>query len=1111
MPITISFKRLSNDRVAVHLNDQQVSDFEPAALLVDQPLAPNRPTPADPRAYGQRLWAALGSTILGNEVNKLPDAPDLNSLVVIRTNDPDLAAIPWEYLHDDTDFLMLKKLLVRVVPNAPVPAPPDKSKPWRLVVMGSDPLLQEVRDESGKLQGYAKLPRLQVVQELDTLRNTLHQQKAPMRWHRIAPTATALIDELVPTEPVLFHYTGHGDVADGQPILCFDDGTGCMDPHPVPDLAANLRGLAHLAFLNACRTADSREPGANLALTLVQHGIPVVLGTQYTVLDEAASVFAATFYRQLAHGNHPAQALYSARRQLKNKYRNEPQEWAIPVLYLAEGYDWQTQKPEPGISPASIEAPVPQTEELRSPADIIGRATELMELARAFLFENRRIITIRGTGGIGKTALVHALAKRLRYYFRDGIYALSLWLPGEQQLHAADIRRRLANLLNVQHPAFDDPTAVNEQEQALVRAVRGTSRLLLISDNYETVLWRLGQKEEAPENPPDEDPTTIHDPMDRSIIETKQRRLNLLREQQAHFGPRTDPAITIEIENLERELQQWTDSATTQQDEAIAVQRLVRMLAEAGIHLLFTSRQSPVGLAGETFYPTAERGHQLVGLQSADSAALIRANAGERVPSADFVAQLAEALAHHPLALQLATTRWATSQDDEQTFLDNLQTELCKAHDPAAPMYQQSSVEINVRLSVDALPTQLRERLLALTVIANPIITPLHGAVLWAMYKQNDIGRTYLFDQAHTYLEQLHDTSLLQGQGWDNERNRAQVYTIHPVVASVLTHLAHEQDLSVTRKHYADWVNLVISQAHGEGGISHSTEVAQFTQFYLPDISSALPLLDPEQQGWDAWFASIIFIHFGQPENAQQSIAIAQTVAIETDDTRLLSQCYYQEATLFTTRGNLDHAMELYQQARTIQDTLGDQRGIATTLHNMAIIHRTWGNLNQAMALCQQVRTIQDTLGDQRGIAATLHTLASIHRTWGNLNHAMELYQQSLDIKQNLGDQHGIAATLHTLASIHRTWGNLDHAMELYQQSLDIKQNLGDIHGTAATLHNMAIIQFRQGDPDTAMSNARESLRLLHTMGANPDVTTVAHTIHQMEAALASSPNTRKL
>ncbi len=210
------------------------------------------------------------------------------------------------------------------MPDAPLPAPPDPTLLWRLVVMGSDPLLQEVRDpQTGLFTGLARLPRIKVVQELDRLRDDLLRQNppAPIRWQRIAPTRQALIDDLATVEPLLFHYTGHGDVADGTPILCFDDGCGLMDARPVADLAADLRGCTYFAFLNACRTADSREPGANLALALVQHGIPAVLGTQYQVLDEAAAPFARTFYRFLAVGQHPAQALYRARLQLQNQFR----------------------------------------------------------------------------------------------------------------------------------------------------------------------------------------------------------------------------------------------------------------------------------------------------------------------------------------------------------------------------------------------------------------------------------------------------------------------------------------------------------------------------------------------------------------------------------------------------------------------------------------------------------------------------------------------------------------------------------------------------------------------------------------------------------------------
>lgn len=476
MSITISFHRIATNRVEAQVDGQPLASFEPAALLVDQPLLLQRPVPIDPRAYGQRLFAALGGHAFGARLAALPRAP--NGRVAIQTDDVNLAAIPWEYLHDGADFLIFNYLLVREVPHAPLPEPPAPDLPWRLVVMGSDPLVQTERDPVTRLLvGYTPMRRLKVVQELQQLRENLLRQvpPAPLRWHHIAPTRQALIDDLATPEPLLFHYTGHGDIEHGVPILCFDDGTGCMDPRPVADLAADLRGLTYFAFLNACRTADTREPAANLALSLVQHGIPAVLGMQYQVLDEAAAHFAHTFYRFLSSGQHPAQALYRARLQLKNQFRSEPREWAVPALYLGQNYVWPVQRPNLPEPLRSLEPPTPRTAQLRAPdlsaGRFVGRDKELLDLARLFVNERKQIVTIRGTGGMGKTALVDALAHRLRFHFRDGIVAISLFLPGEHApLRAATVLRNLAELLGIRDPAFDLSDAATEQELIISEA-----------------------------------------------------------------------------------------------------------------------------------------------------------------------------------------------------------------------------------------------------------------------------------------------------------------------------------------------------------------------------------------------------------------------------------------------------------------------------------------------------------------------------------------------------------------------------------------------------------------------------------------------------------------
>ncbi|GIV93361.1 MAG: hypothetical protein KatS3mg056_2070 [Chloroflexus sp.] len=1078
MPLTITLRRDKDDRakVNVFVDGQEFASFEPAALRVNQPFTSRSDSSSrsgssgnsdnsrssdssgssgssssfDTVAYGRSLLAALGGPKvqeLQERLSRLPPAPHLDSMVAIQTDDAELAAIPWEFLHDGKEFLIFRYLLVREVPATHAPPPPPTAQLWRLVVMGSDPLMEEQYDAQGKLCGLKPVPRLKVAWELDTLRDDLQQRQPPVpfRWQRIAPTRAALIDDLAASEPILFHFVGHGSVVNGTPMLCFDNGAGKLDPQPASDLAEQLRGMVMLAFLNACRTADSVEPGANLALTLVQHGIPVVVSNQYRVIDEAAAPVARTFYRFLAANMHPAQALYRARLQLKNHLRDQPVQWAIPVIYLMQGYQWP-QCPNPPAHPLPpIEPPPPVLTALSAPdyqaGRFVGRERELYKLASMFVDDQKKIVTIRGPGGIGKTALVAALAHRLRFVFSDGIVALSLVLPGEQAgLNAADVRRQLARLLGIRvEESSAWPTDERDQETILVEHLQRRRRVLLIWDNYETVLWRLGRE--------------------------------------------TDPDASDGV------------FSAAQRDAATAVQRLVRRLADSGMSMLFTSRQSPVGIPGEVCFPPLEVG-QLPGLSAEASEDFMRRWISMRNPKEQFLHQLAAAVDHHPLAMQLAITRWDRGQDDEDTFLSNLDHELAQARDPAAPMYQQTSVEINIRLSLNALPNELREALLTLTIIANPRIIPLHAAVVWGL----EDGQQWQIETAHRQLEVLQQTSLLQGIGYDPAHNRAQAYSLQPVIAGFLRREAQRReagqtlDMNVARQRYARWAAMLVAQAHDpQQGINANPDLAQWVQFVLPDLTAALPALTDADRGWTYWQAAWVFARMGDLATAQRMIDLATPLA-QTDEA-LLGRVYHQQADLLVTRGDLDQALELYQQSLDLTDRLGDVQGKAATLHQMANVFVTRGDLDQALELYQQSLDLFDRLGDVKGKAATLHAMAHVFVTRGDLDQALELYQQSLDLKDRLGDVQGKAATLHQMANVFVTRGDLDQALELYQQSLDLTDRLGDVQGKAATLHQMANVFVTRGDLDQALELYQQSLDLKDRLG---DVQGKAATLHQM-------------
>src|SRR5439155_2105717 len=148
--------------------------------------------------------------------------------------------------------------------------------------------------------------------------------------------------------------------------------------------------------------------------------------------------------------------------RLRNDCRTDPALWAIPALYVAAGYDLPRQS-YTGAELASVEPPPPRTESLQAPDLLLGRERELVELAARYVLDTAQIITIRGAGGMGNTALAHELASRLRYHFRDGIFAVMLALAGEQaSLSAAAVRADIAQLLDLPSEAFN---ALDDDDQ----------------------------------------------------------------------------------------------------------------------------------------------------------------------------------------------------------------------------------------------------------------------------------------------------------------------------------------------------------------------------------------------------------------------------------------------------------------------------------------------------------------------------------------------------------------------------------------------------------------------------------------------------------------------
>ena len=339
---------------------------------------------------------------------------------------------------------------------------------------------------------------LSVAEEWEEIRGILQETDPALELVRVVPpTADGLGEALAGVRGGIFHFTGHGGWDGRIASLLFEQPSGAADPVEAGRLADILRGRVSLAVLSACLSATPGEsPEANLAALLCAQGVPFVLGMQFTVPDISARQFVARFYRYLFRG----EGVLEAVRQGRLAVLNDPAlpvearrlAFGIPVLYvqgpplpefsLPEEQGLRVVEPAPRVDLSGL--PVPE-------GGFFGRHRELVQIGERLVVRRgaarSAVIILRGTGGIGKTALLRRAAERFAWAF-DGVLAV----PLDPLPTLASVLGRMEGFLGLpENPKLDPEGRRERVADALARR-----RVLLALDNFET-LTRAGDAGDA--------------------------------------------------------------------------------------------------------------------------------------------------------------------------------------------------------------------------------------------------------------------------------------------------------------------------------------------------------------------------------------------------------------------------------------------------------------------------------------------------------------------------------------------------------------------------------------------------------------------------------------
>ena len=135
-------------------------------------------------------------------------------------------------------------------------------------------------------------------------------------------------------------------------------------------------------------------------------------------------------------------------------------------------------------------------------------------------------------------------------------------------------------------------------------------------------------------------------------------------------------------------------------------------------------------------------------------------------------------------------------------------------------------------------------------------------------------------------------------------------------------------------------------------------------------------------------------------------------------------------------------ALRRAEQALVLYRDIGHRAGQANALNDIGWFNDTLGNHREAVMCCTRALAWQRELGDRRGQTYTLDSLGRAHHQLGGYRAAAICYRQALDLNQELGDHQHHAAVLSRLADTHHATGHDKAARAARQQAQDILDQL---------------------------------------------------------------------
>ena len=229
-----------------------------------------------------------------------------------------------------------------------------------------------------------------------------------------------------------------------------------------------------------------------------------------------------------------------------------------------------------------------------------------------------------------------------------------------------------------------------------------------------------------------------------------------------------------------------------------------------------------------------------------------------------------------------------------------------------------------------------------------------------------------------------------------------------------------------------------------------------------------------------AWLGNLGDAYHGLREVRRAIKYYAQALAIarEIGDRRREGASLGSLGLVHRHLGDARRAIEYYKQALAIAHEIGDRRGEGVWLGNLGVAYRDLGDVRRAIEYYEQVLVITREIGDRRGEGNDLSNLGLAYADLGEVRWAIEYYEQALEIAREIGDRRGEGIRLGNLGAVYANLEEVRRAIEHFEQALAIVREIGDRRTEGNWLSNLGQLAKKQGDLARARELWEQALRI---------------------------------